>query len=69
MGEAPVDLTRRKDNLYSPLPRDFGTHGRFDDEARPRSLQARVRLNPSALAYLGAAGLMLLALGLYRRPL
>ena len=28
----------RVDNLYNPLPADFGSHGRFDDEARSSSL-------------------------------
>jgi NAD(P)-dependent dehydrogenase (short-subunit alcohol dehydrogenase family) len=63
----PVDLARRADNLHSALPGDFGAHGRFDSKARRRSLQTRLRANPRVLAYLGAAGLMLLSIGLYRR--
>jgi NAD(P)-dependent dehydrogenase (short-subunit alcohol dehydrogenase family) len=29
----------RPDNLYRPVPGDHGAHGRFDDRAKPRSLQ------------------------------
>ena len=29
----------RQDNLYQPVPGDHGAHGRFDDEATPRSAQ------------------------------
>lgn len=29
----------RPDNLFEPVPRDFGTHGRFDDQARNSSWQ------------------------------
>jgi NAD(P)-dependent dehydrogenase (short-subunit alcohol dehydrogenase family) len=64
---APVDLAQRKDNLHAALPGDFGAHGRFDRQARRRSLQTRLGTNPRALAFLGAAALMLLSLRLYRR--
>jgi hypothetical protein len=67
LGSQPVNLTERRDNLHSPLPADFGAHGRFDQEAHERSLQARMRANPRMLAYLGAAAAMLLSVGLYRR--
>jgi NAD(P)-dependent dehydrogenase (short-subunit alcohol dehydrogenase family) len=30
----------RPDNLWEPVPGDLGAHGRFDDRAHPRSLQA-----------------------------
>lgn len=50
----------RKDNLYAPLPGDFGAHGRFDAQARKYSTQfwiSRHRL-PLALGALAAlAGL------------
>ncbi len=67
LSSAPVDLTERKDNLHAPLPADFGAHGRFDREAHAKSLQVRMRANPRMLAFLGAASLMLLTLGLARR--
>jgi hypothetical protein len=67
LGSEPVDLARRRDNLHSALPGDFGGHGRFDREARDSSLQARMRANPRLLAYLSAAAAMLLSVGLYRR--
>ncbi len=36
--QEPVDLNR-PDNLWQPLPGDFGAHGEFDDRSHPRSLQ------------------------------
>ncbi len=36
--QEPVDLNR-PDNLWEPLPGDFGAHGEFDDRSHPRSLQ------------------------------
>ncbi len=36
--EEPVDPDRL-DNLWVPLPGDFGAHGEFDDRSHPRSLQ------------------------------
>jgi len=66
-GSEPVDLTRRADNLHSPLPGDYGAHGRFDKQARRTSLQYRLGANPRLLAYVGAAAIALLSVGLYRR--
>jgi NAD(P)-dependent dehydrogenase (short-subunit alcohol dehydrogenase family) len=53
----------RPDNLYEPLPGDWGTHGRFDDRATNRCEQWWVTKNRGwlALAGLGVAGLALLA--------
>ena len=62
-----VDLARRKDNLHSALPGDYGAHGRFDQRARRSSLQAWMGANPRALAYLGLGAIALLSFGLYRR--
>jgi hypothetical protein len=62
-----VDLPRRRDNLHSALPGDYGSHGRFDAKARRTSLQTQLGANPRALAYLGAAAVVLLSVGLYRR--
>jgi NAD(P)-dependent dehydrogenase (short-subunit alcohol dehydrogenase family) len=50
----PVDPDRPA-NLWEPVPGDPGAHGRFDDEAKPRSLQAE------AAMLLAAAALALLA--------
>ena len=36
--EEPVNPDR-PDNLWEPLPSEFGTHGAFDERAHPRSLQ------------------------------
>ncbi len=36
--EEPVNPDR-PDNLWGPLPADFGAHGVFDARAHPRSLQ------------------------------
>jgi len=32
----------RPDNLWKPVPGDFGAHGAFDDKARPSSVEARI---------------------------
>ena len=45
----------RPDNLFAPLPGDRGAHGRFDAEARPRSLEMSARLRARALAVAAAA--------------
>jgi NAD(P)-dependent dehydrogenase (short-subunit alcohol dehydrogenase family) len=46
------------DNLYQPLAGDHGCHGSFDDQARDRSGQERLRLGPLGRAALvtGRAG-------------
>jgi hypothetical protein len=44
----------RRDNLYSPVPGDFGAHGRFDAMARKRSPQFWLTRHRTPLA-LGAA--------------
>ncbi len=57
--DEPADPAR-PDDLYAPLPGDFGAHGRFDARARPRSLQLRATRMRGRLALLGA-GLLLAA--------
>ncbi len=52
------------DNLFEPIATDPGTHGRFDDRSRPRSLQWWVTSNRDPL--LAAAGGLLVGLGLRR---
>lgn len=64
--DEPVD-SQRVDNLYNPLPADFGAHGRFDNEARSTSVQYRLGASPRLLALVGAVSLGLLAGALYRR--
>ncbi|GAA2112879.1 SDR family oxidoreductase [Kitasatospora saccharophila] len=56
------------DNLWAPLDdqRDHGAHGRFDDEAKPRSLQAWADRHRVPLAAAGSA-VLLLAAGAARR--
>jgi short-subunit dehydrogenase len=53
----------RPDNLYAPVAGDHGAHGRFDAEARGRSLSAWALRNPAltAGATLAAAGAALAA--------
>ena len=37
--EAPPPEADRRDNLFSPVPGDFGAHGRFDARSSDRSWQ------------------------------
>ena len=38
--ESPVPVAPgRRDNLFEPVPGDFGAHGRFDAESRPASIE------------------------------
>jgi NAD(P)-dependent dehydrogenase (short-subunit alcohol dehydrogenase family) len=49
----------RRDNLYDPVPGDHGAHGRFDQEARSRSLElwaATHRTVIACAALFGVAG-------------
>jgi hypothetical protein len=48
----------REDNLYRPLGRDFGAHGRFDAEAHERSWQVRLARQAPAMSFLAAAAIM-----------
>ncbi|MFO1434602.1 MAG: SDR family oxidoreductase [Candidatus Competibacteraceae bacterium] len=53
--DQPADLDRR-DNLFEPLPGDFGAHGRFDARARSFSWQLWASLNRGwLLAAVGGA--------------
>jgi short-subunit dehydrogenase len=53
---------QRDGNLFEPVPGSFAAHGRFDDEAKPRSvlLEASLRRGP-ILAGAALAGAVLLA--------
>jgi len=62
--EDPVQPDRA-DNLFDPVPGDFAAHGRFDDRAKPRSIQLQATLNRRWLGA-GAAGLAALV-GVLRR--
>jgi NAD(P)-dependent dehydrogenase (short-subunit alcohol dehydrogenase family) len=55
--EAPAD---RLDNLFEPVPGDFGAHGRFDARARERSWQLAASKHRGALVF---AALFVLVLG------
>jgi hypothetical protein len=58
----------RKDNLFEPVPGDFGAHGPFDERARDRSVQAWAALHRDWLvaAAAGAAGLAAATVGAVR---
>jgi NAD(P)-dependent dehydrogenase (short-subunit alcohol dehydrogenase family) len=61
--EEPLDGDR-EGNLFEPVPGDFGAHGEFDDEAKPRSLLFELdrRRGPiAAVVGLGAAAATLLS--------
>lgn len=45
----------RPDNLFDPVPGDFGAHGRFDDEAKPSLESARTGNVRFAAAGIGTA--------------
>jgi NAD(P)-dependent dehydrogenase (short-subunit alcohol dehydrogenase family) len=49
------------DNLWTPLPGDHGAHGRFDQRARPRSVQAWASMHRGTLT----AAMILAAGGLF----
>jgi hypothetical protein len=51
----------RDGNLFEPVPGDHGTHGRFDDDARERSVQLKLAKRRGAVA--GAVALALGAAG------
>jgi NAD(P)-dependent dehydrogenase (short-subunit alcohol dehydrogenase family) len=67
--EEPSD-PNRPDNLFAPLPGDFGSHGRFDSTARRsvRSYRPRaVRAAVIAAGVLGSAAIGAIAAGLRRK--
>jgi short-subunit dehydrogenase len=52
--DEPVDHDR-PDNLYEPAPGDHGSHGRFDDQAHPRSVVLEASLHRRLLMAVGSA--------------
>jgi NADP-dependent 3-hydroxy acid dehydrogenase YdfG len=46
--DEPIE-PNRPDNVFQPIPGDRGAHGRFDGEARPRSLEVQARLHARGL--------------------
>jgi hypothetical protein len=44
----------RPDNLFNPVPGDYGAHGRFDNQARDTSLQLWLNMYRGWFALLGA---------------
>lgn len=56
----------RPDNLFEPVDRDFGTHGRFDDRSRSFSPQLWVNTHRKAVA-LGVFGALALLVRSVRR--
>jgi NAD(P)-dependent dehydrogenase (short-subunit alcohol dehydrogenase family) len=63
--DEPVPPDRR-DNLFEPAPGDFAAHGKFDDRAKPRSLQLWASVHRGWIGAAGA-GLLATALGAWRR--
>jgi NAD(P)-dependent dehydrogenase (short-subunit alcohol dehydrogenase family) len=55
-GDEPEDPNRPA-NLWKPVPRDAGAHGRFDDRAHPRSLQLWASMHRRAAAASAGAAL------------
>ncbi|MDQ2075372.1 SDR family oxidoreductase [Marinimicrobium sp. ABcell2] len=45
-----VKTPSTRDNLFEPVPKDMGTHGRFDDQAKDRSWQLLLSQNRLPLA-------------------
>jgi NAD(P)-dependent dehydrogenase (short-subunit alcohol dehydrogenase family) len=45
----------RPDNLFEPVPRDMGSHGRFDSRSRDSSMQLWATMHRGALLATGAA--------------
>jgi short-subunit dehydrogenase len=52
MTEAPAQ--ERDDNLFAPVPGDYGSHGRFDDQAKSYSLQFELSRRRGLLGSLAA---------------
>ena len=48
----------REDNLYRPLARDAGAHGRFDAEAHERSWQVRMARHAGLMSFLALTAIM-----------
>jgi NAD(P)-dependent dehydrogenase (short-subunit alcohol dehydrogenase family) len=48
-----------RDNLFEPLPEEWGAHGRFDREAHPRSIQFGATKHRRAIGALAVAALTL----------
>lgn len=53
--DQPVDPHRRN-NLYEPLPGDFGAHGEFDSKSRSFSLQSWLNMHRNALSMVALGG-------------
>src|SRR5215207_6037232 len=49
----------RPDNLYEPVHRDVGAHGRFDSRARRSSVMLRMLMHQRVLASMAAVGVTL----------
>lgn len=54
--EKPAD-PHRPNNLFEPVPGDFGAHGEFDAQAHPRSTYLWVSTHRGRLALVGALAL------------
>jgi NAD(P)-dependent dehydrogenase (short-subunit alcohol dehydrogenase family) len=54
---AEPDSHHRPNNLWNPVPGDFGAHGRFDARAKPRSLQLWATTHRAWFIAAGVVGL------------
>jgi NAD(P)-dependent dehydrogenase (short-subunit alcohol dehydrogenase family) len=68
-GQQDADLVSpdRRDNLYAPVPGDFGAHGRFDAVARKHSTQFWVTRHRTPLALGAITALAGIGAGLFAR--
>ena len=66
MSDEPVEAQRR-DNLWSSPPGDRGAHGRFDGEAKSRSLQLELKMHAPGLAIGAVVAAALAAAVIFRR--
>ena len=57
LGREPLPAGR-PDNLYQPVERDAGAHGRFDAEAHERSWQVRTARHARFMSFLAATAIM-----------
>ena len=57
----------RPDNLYEPVPGDFGAHGRFDQRARADSWQFWLTSHPGPVLGASAAAVLIGAVALAAR--
>jgi NAD(P)-dependent dehydrogenase (short-subunit alcohol dehydrogenase family) len=55
---APAPSAERQDNLFDPMPGDYGAHGRFDSRSKNHSLQLTLSMHREKIM-LGVAAIIL----------